>query len=214
MIAITKDKGTSQDTDGIVVPLLAPSLVRIRDPVEHQVANLQEQSVAELWAPNASENSSIRSECDARKIVPVQAYLAVFDELIENLVACSYLRRIDDFVQIAKVRKLILKTECAHPDSLFDSFELLTRSPQACLRGQSYQGGPISHAVHNEIELNSSLALCGYSADSHSFSAHSMPLNNEFEIRQRSKGVVSLRWPCTCLALLAAVAMPLPWSIL
>jgi hypothetical protein len=83
-VAISKVKGALQHTDGVVVSLLTP-VMTVRDGNEPRVSDVGENQVAEMRAPNAIEDLSIRPDRCGRHIVAPQPRLAVRKVCIEDV---------------------------------------------------------------------------------------------------------------------------------
>ncbi len=87
MIASTsKIEGAPQHAEGIVVGLLAP-VTSVGDGDEAGVADSVENLLADLWAPNAVKNLSIRTHRRRCDVLSLKTGFAVGEVFIEDFVA-------------------------------------------------------------------------------------------------------------------------------
>ncbi len=120
-VAISKVKGALQHTDGIVVGLFTPAMA-VRDGNETRVSDVRENQVAEMRAPNAIEDLSIRPDRGGRHVVPTKSRLAVRQVGIEDITAQSSTRRAAQAMNKPVVGELFFEGECAQVNLLFDCF--------------------------------------------------------------------------------------------
>jgi hypothetical protein len=84
--------------------------------------------VADVWAPDAIEDLSVRPYCCDRHVVAPKPRLAVRDVRVEYLTAQSSVRRAAHTPQVSVVKELLLEREGAQPYVVFDYFEALSGS--------------------------------------------------------------------------------------
>jgi len=119
-VAIAKVKGALQHTDRIVVGLFTPAMA-VCDGNETRVSNVRENHVAEMRAPNAIKDLSIRPDY-GRHVVPTKSRLAMHKIRIEDITARPSARRAAQAANIPVVGELFFEGECAQADLMFDSF--------------------------------------------------------------------------------------------
>jgi hypothetical protein len=135
-VSISEIEGTLQNADGVVIGFFAPAMA-VRDGYETRVTDLRKNKMADVWAPNAIENFSIRPHCCDGHVVPPKPCRAVREVCVEDVIAQSRIRHATQAPQETVVGKLFFEGECAQVDLALDYFEALSSSTQVSLRGRA-----------------------------------------------------------------------------
>jgi hypothetical protein len=92
------------------------------DGNQTRVSDVRENHIAEMRAPNAVKDLSIRSDRRGRHVVPTKSRLAVHKVCIEDVTAQSSTRRAAQAANEPVVGELFFEGECAQADLMFDCF--------------------------------------------------------------------------------------------
>src|SRR2546429_5682104 len=114
-VAISKVKSALQHTDSIVIRLFAPAMV-VRDRNKTRVSDVGENHVAEMGAPNAIKDLSIRSDRCGGHVIPTKSRFAVLKVGIEDVTAQSSTRRADHSSNKPIIGEPFFEAECAQLD--------------------------------------------------------------------------------------------------
>jgi hypothetical protein len=118
-VSVSKHEGSLQDADGVVVGLFTPAMA-VCNGNETRVSDVEENHVAEVRAPNAIKDLSIRPDRCGRHVVPTKSRLAVRKVCIEDVTAQSSTRHAAQTANKPVVRELLFEGECAQADLMFD----------------------------------------------------------------------------------------------
>jgi hypothetical protein len=83
---------------------------------------MRENHVAEMRAPNAIKDLSIRLDRCGRHVVPTKSRLAMHKVRLEDVTAQSSARRAAQAANKPVVGELFFEGECAQADLMFDCF--------------------------------------------------------------------------------------------
>ena len=96
--------------------------IAVCDGNETRVSDVRKNQVAEMRAPNAIKDLSIRLDRCGRHVIPTKSRLAMHKVRIEDVTAQSSARRAAQVVNKPVVGELFFDGDCAQADLMFDCF--------------------------------------------------------------------------------------------
>jgi hypothetical protein len=126
---------------------------------ELRVSNVFERPRPDRWAPDLRQQPVIADARHVRQILHVDTHLAMFQEIVEHLVAGARRWHLGHQLLVeAILRELFLKNERAHVDARDDVLELHASAAKVRLARRAHDRRPVSFALELEVELNSIVA--------------------------------------------------------